>query len=190
MKTAAGRPVLGVVLAVAFVGVVFLTAAGRQGDPDVKRGEYLVNGTGCGDCHTPKNNGPSGPESDKSRLLAGHPQTVVISAPPKPPESPWGVIGTADLTAWSGPWGVSFAWNLTPDKETGLGSWTARVFVDSIHSGRVMGKGRQILPPMPYDAYQTFTDDDLQAMFGYLQSLKPVANKVPDPLAPLGQTTK
>jgi hypothetical protein len=99
-------------------------------------------------------------------------------------------VVSADMTAWSGPWGVSFASNLTPDKDTGLGSWTAKTFVDTIHSGRVMGKGREILPPMPYQALQTLNDDDLQAMSAYLQTLTPVTNKVPEPISPSGGTTK
>ena len=63
------------------------------------------------------------------------------------------VPAAATNTAWSGPWGVSFTANLTPDPETGLGRWTLRNFMDTIRSGRHMGRGRPILPPMPWTAY-------------------------------------
>ncbi len=94
------------------------------------------------------------------------------------------VSGT--FTAWSGPWGVSFVANLTPDRETGLGAWDARTFVDTIRSGRVMAKGRHLLPPMPFDAMQNLTDADLASIFAYLQTLPVVSNKVPEPVPPPG----
>jgi hypothetical protein len=87
-------------------------------------------------------------------------------------------------TAWSGPWGVSFTANLTPDPETGLGQWTFRNFKDTIRTGRHMGRGRPILPPMPIPMYKHMTDDDLAAVFAYLQSIPPVRNKVPSPRPP------
>ena len=72
----------------------------------------------------------------------------------------------------------------TADPETGLGKWTAGTFIDSIRSGRLMGKGRQILPPMPYQALRNLTDDDLRAIFVYLQPIPKLKNRVPDPIAP------
>jgi hypothetical protein len=105
---------------------------------------------------------------------------------PAPPAStmPWGVNGSWDLTAWSGPWGVSCAANLTPDRNTGLGIWTEDMFLKAIRTGRHMGVSRQILPPMPWEAFRTMTDDDLRAIFAYLQTLTPIRNHVPDPVAP------
>jgi hypothetical protein len=88
------------------------------------------------------------------------------------------------MTAWSGPWGTSFTANLTPDPETGLGKWTQRNFTETIRTGRHMGRGRQILPPMPIPMYKNFTDDDLAAIYTYLQSIPVVQNKVPEPLPP------
>ena len=87
-------------------------------------------------------------------------------------------------TAFSGPWGVSFTANLTPDPETGLGRWTLRNFVDTIRSGRHLGRGRQILPPMPIPMYKHMTDDDLEAVYTYLQTIPAVSNRVPEPLSP------
>jgi hypothetical protein len=53
-----------------------------------------------------------------------------------------------DLTAWSGPWGVSYAINLTPDQDTGIGIWTEEMFIKAIRSGKHMGEAssRPILP--------------------------------------------
>ncbi len=92
----------------------------------VARGHYLVTIAGCNDCHTPLKMGPAGPEPDMDRMLSGHPQSLAMPAPPKLPDGPWLVTAAATNTAWSGPWGVSFTANLTPDPETGLGRWTLR----------------------------------------------------------------
>ena len=91
----------------------------------------------------------------------------------------------ATMTAWNGPWGTSFTANLTPDRETGLGKWTQRNFTDAIRTGRHMGRGRPILPPMPIRMYKNFTDADLDAIFAYLQSIPEVKNRVPEPLPPV-----
>ena len=92
--------------------------------------------------------------------------------------------GTAINASWSGPWGVSYSAKLTPDKETGLGAWTARIFKDAIRSGRHQGRGRPILPPMPIAMYKHFTDEDMAAIFSYLQSIPAIKNRVPEPLPP------
>jgi mono/diheme cytochrome c family protein len=152
-------------------------------DP-VARGKYLVTTSGCHDCHTPVTEGPNGPEPDMTRMLSGHPQALEMPPAPALPAGPWAVSVAATSTAWSGPWGVSFTANLTPDDETGLGRWTLRNFVDTIRSGRHMGRGRQILPPMPIAMYKHFTDEDLAAVFAYLQSIPPISNRVPEPRPP------
>ncbi|HWO93913.1 MAG TPA: diheme cytochrome c-553, partial [Dehalococcoidia bacterium] len=89
----------------------------------VARGKYLVEGIGCSDCHTPKKMGPQGMELDTTRLLAGHPEGTPLPEAPTG-QSAWAIAATGDLTAWTGPWGVSYAANLTPDQNTGLGIWT------------------------------------------------------------------
>src|SRR3954451_17715884 len=127
----------------------FATLKGRASNSDVvQRGEYLVKIAGCNDCHTPLKMGPNGPEPDMSRMLSGHPEQIVINAPAPHQPEPWLSSFTGTNTAWSGPWGVSFTMNLTPDMETGTGKWTFRNFKDTIRSGRHFGRGRQILPPM------------------------------------------
>jgi hypothetical protein len=90
------------------------------------------------------------------------------------------------MTAWSGPWGTSFTANLTPDPETGSGQWTEQQFVDTIRSGRHLGRGREILPPMPWPAIRNMTDADLKAIFAYLRTIPAIKNRVPDPLPPAG----
>ena len=63
-----------------------------------------------------------------------------------------------------------------------LGKWTQRNFTETIRTGRHMGRGRQILPPMPIPMYKHFTDADLEAIFSFLQTIPPVKNRVPEPL--------
>jgi hypothetical protein len=149
----------------------------------IKRGEYLVNIASCHDCHTPFAMTPKGPQPDMTRALSGHPQDLVMPPPP-PAVGPWIGHMAATNTAWAGPWGVSFTANLTPDVETGLGSWNEEMFVATVRTGRHQGKGRVILPPMVIPALQAATDDDLKAIFRYLQSIKPIRNKVPSPIEP------
>ena len=148
------------------------------------RGKYLVTVAGCNDCHTPWKMGAGGPEPDMSRMLSGHPADFKLPPPPRP-QGPWIGATAATNTAFSGPWGVSFTANLTPDRETGLGKWTQRNFTETIRTGRHMGRGRPILPPMPIPMYKHFTDADLEAIYTYLQSIPPISNRVPDPLPPL-----
>jgi mono/diheme cytochrome c family protein len=165
--------------------VIAADKASPKADADkLARGKYLVTVAGCNDCHTPWKMGPKGPEPDMSRMLSGHPQDANLPPPPKLPEGPWTVTAAQTNTAWSGPWGVSYTANLTPDRETGLGKWTQRNFTDTIRTGRHMGRGRQILPPMPIPMYKNFTDADLEAIFAYLQTIPAVSNRVPEPLPP------
>jgi hypothetical protein len=105
-----------------------------------------------------------------------------------PSPDKWGAVTPNDFTAWVGSWGTSYPANLTPDVETGLGSWTESMFIGALRTGKHMGVGRDILPPMPWPNYGQMTTDDLKAVFAFLQSLKPVHNPVPDPIAPDGKT--
>lgn len=150
----------------------------------IERGAYLVRVIGCNDCHTPFKVGPRGPEPDMSRALTGHPSDLVMPPPPSLPPGPWVWVGGATNTAFAGPWGVSFAANLTPDPETGLGKWTEEMFMATLRTGRHQGKGRPILPPMPWPFYKNLSDEDMRALFAYLQSLQPMRNRVPAPIDP------
>tara|TARA_R110002094_G_scaffold3622_1_gene11771 strand:- start:315 stop:614 length:300 start_codon:yes stop_codon:yes gene_type:complete len=84
------------------------------------------------------------------------------------------------LTAAVGPWGTSFAANLTPD-ETGIGNWSEAQFLKAIKEGKFKGmeNTRPLLPPMPWTEYRNFTDEDLKAIFAYLKTIKPIDNVVP-----------
>jgi mono/diheme cytochrome c family protein len=154
----------------------------------VERGHMLVIGGGCHDCHTPKKIGPNGPEADMSKMLSGHPESAGVPQPFKAQKgSPWAIHINEHLTAWNGAWGVSFAANLTPDMNTGLGIWTEDMFLAALKQGKHMGKSRPILPPMPWNWYGQLPDDDLKAMFAYLKSIPAIANRVPVPLTPDGK---
>ncbi len=153
------------------------------------RGKYLVTLGGCGDCHSPKIFTPQGPIEDSTRLLSGHPANDKIPEVPANLIGPgkWGAITSGDFTAWAGPWGVSYTQNLTPDPNSGLGKWTEAMFIKAIRTGKHMGEGRAILPPMPWFNFRQLTDADLKAIFAYLRTLKPIQNTVPDPVPPQGQ---
>jgi mono/diheme cytochrome c family protein len=148
----------------------------------IERGKEIVWSVGCNDCHTPKKMGPNGPEPDTDRLLSGHRESPELPAPPKLPAGPWGIVTNMDLTAWSGPWGITYSANLTPDENTGLGIWTEDMFIRALRTGRHMGASRPILPPMPWQVYGRFSDEDLKAVYAYLRSLKPIHNRVPAPV--------
>ena len=145
----------------------------------VERGAYLVTIGGCNDCHTPWKMGPKGPEPDMDRMLSGHPAHVVIPSAPEH-QGPWVWSGAGTNTAFAGPWGVSFARNLTPDQVTGIGIWDEAMFMKTIRSGRHWGVSRPILPPMPWFNYAKMTDEDLKSVYAYLRTIKPVKNDVPE----------
>lgn len=153
-------------------------------DELVARGKYLVNFGGCNDCHSPKVMTAQGPVPDNSKLLSGHPAGMPLAPiDTAVTRSRW-IYTSMDLTAWAGPWGVSFPANLTPDDQTGIGTWTEEIFFNAIRQGKHMGSGRPILPPMPWPSVAGLNDEDLRAVFTYLKSLKPISNKVPDPIPP------
>jgi hypothetical protein len=168
--------------------VVTLVAVGctrRAPEPTpVERGKYLVNVGGCNHCHTPKLQGESGPRLDTAHLLSGHPQDMTLPPPPQLAPGPWIAATDWTMTAWSGPWGISYGANLTPDDETGIGAWDEAMFVNALRKGQHLGAGRPILPPMPWEDLGHVSDDDLKAIFAYLKSLPPVKNKVPEPVPP------
>jgi mono/diheme cytochrome c family protein len=169
--------------------VVLLIGAAREAaqpavDDPVARGKYLVTYGGCSDCHTPLKFGPNGPEPDLTRFLSGHPGDVELP-PPELKPGPWFAV-TAGMTAWAGPWGISYAANLTPDVNTGLGIWTEDMFNKAMRTGKHMSTGRDILPPMPWQNLAALTDADLKAIFAYLRTLPPVRNEVPRPTPPGG----
>ena len=121
-----------------------------QAETPLERGRYLVNTiAACGNCHTPQ--GPDGPLPGKD--LAG------------------GLL--FDETAFK-----VYSTNITPDKRTGIGSWTDAQIVTAIRDGK-RPDGSLIGPPMPFDMYRQLSDSDVKAMVAYLRSVKPVESTVP-----------
>lgn len=151
----------------------------------IERGRYLVEFGGCNDCHTPWAFDPelSMPMPDLGRRLSGHP----AGGP-----DPVGSIGTGDMaligptfTSFRLPFGTVYSTNLTPDIDTGTGTWTEEMFVDIFRTGRHLGgSGRPVLPPMPFLNLSHLTEEDLVSIFAYLRSLPPIRNSVPNPDVP------
>ncbi len=184
-------PCLAALMCISIAGFAKEPAAAKGKNAAAERGRYLVTLGGCNDCHSPKVFTPQGPHPDEARLLSGHPADQKMPAVPQGLIGPnqWGAVTTNDLTGWVGPWGTSFSANLTPDK-TGTGGWTPEIFIKIMRTGKHMGEGRPILPPMPWQDYGKLTDADLRAIFAYLQTLKPIANSVPPPVPPSGAPGK
>ena len=152
----------------------------------VARGEYLIHTMGCNDCHTPKKMTDMGPALDESLLLSGHPAAEVLPTIADKSILQGYALFTMGNTAAIGPWGTSFAANLTPD-ESGIGNWTFEQFETALTKGKNKGleSGRPLLPPMPWQNYINIKQEDLLSMFDYLKSIKPVMNVVPAPIPPM-----
>jgi cytochrome c553 len=165
-----------------------LVASAQAGDAALlKRGAQLAAFGGCVDCHTPFKMGPNGPEKDMARGLSGHPAELVLPPPPKV-DGAWNWAGSASMTAFIGPWGTSYAINLTPDRDTGIGAWREQDFIQAMRTGKHLGTGRPILPPMPWQSVGSLPDKDLRALFAYLKAQPAVKNKVPDYVPPPATT--
>jgi mono/diheme cytochrome c family protein len=150
----------------------------------VARGQYLVTIGGCNDCHTPWKLGANGvPEPDMTRMLSGHPESLKVPTPPQG-TGPWTISAAGTMTAWAGPWGITYTFNLTPDENTGIGIWTEEMFIKALRTGKHMGTSRQIQPPMPWFNYGKMTEEDLKSLYAYLRSIPPIKNRVPDYVEP------
>ncbi len=138
--------------------VVMLTGSAHAAtDAEVARGKYLVEIGGCSDCHTP---GHFLGHDDTTRYLGG--SDVGFAIPGR---------------------GVFVGPNLTPDKATGLGGWTAQQIVAALTAG-VRPGGRVLAPVMPWRAFSRLTAADALAIAAYLQALPPVVHRVPGPFGP------
>jgi len=122
----------------------------------IERGRFLVGVSACVDCHTP---GTLFGAPDFTRQLSG-----------------------SEL-GWQGPWGTTYARNLTPDLETGLGYYKEVEIVNAIKGGKRLD-GSPMLPPMPWQNYTAYSDEDLHAMATYLLSLPPISHAVPERVPP------
>jgi len=153
----------------------------------IERGKQLVNLGGCDKCHTPKIKTLFGTESDPERFLSGYPQGEPLPGLPdsEPGTGEWeNTFYTTDGTVWVGRWGVSFAANITPDPETGLGAWTEEQFIEIFRGTDHIGGGSTVRSPMPMQAYSQLSNEELRSIYLYLQVIKPIKNKVPDPIRP------
>jgi cytochrome c553 len=118
----------------------------------ITRGSYLVNGIGaCGNCHT-----EHGPDLK--------PKT----------DMPFAGGEKFDL-----PFGTAYAKNLTPDVDTGIGTWTEAQIVRAFREG-VTKEGNTLGPPMPVPYFNKISDDDARAIAAYLKSVKPIRHEVSD----------
>lgn len=163
------------------------SSARDEGFPDqIAYGHHLVEVIGCNDCHTPKKMTPMGPIPDTSLMLSGHAASMPAPDVNRNETESKGLAVTNDMTAWIGPWGISYAANLTPD-ETGIGSWNEEQFIRAIREGKSKGmeNGRSLLPPMPWQDFALMKDEELKAIFAYLKSIKPISNVVPAPVPPV-----
>jgi mono/diheme cytochrome c family protein len=158
----------------------------KETDADIiKRGAYLVAITGCNDCHSPKKMGAQGPEIVPELQLSGYPAKRPLGKISQEAIKNGWTLFNGDLTLAIGPWGATFAANITSDA-TGIGNWSEEQFKKALTQGKYKGLdgGRMLLPPMPWVNYTTMKDEDIKAIFQYLKSTKPVNNIVPAPLPP------
>lgn len=190
-KTIAVSTILAVVGLTALVAcnqsatTVKETTAEISKDSLIKRGEYLVSAIGCDDCHSPKNVGPNGFEIIPELRFSGFPSSnKTPSVDTSTVKSGW-LLFASDLTSAVGPWGQSFAANISSD-ETGIGNWSEEQFRKAIREGKYKGMDgtRPLLPPMPWFVYKNFSDLDIKAIYTFLQSTNPVRNVVPAPRKP------
>lgn len=163
----------------------------KEYSTSIEEGKRLVTALGCNDCHSPKKMTEFGPVPDENLLLSGHPNDVaLLNYDPSVPNSGAWILFSGSGTAAVGPWGTSFASNLTPH-ETGIGNWTFEQFTKAMKEGKSKGleNGRMLLPPMPWVGYKSLKNNELKAIFDYLQSLKPIENLVPEPISPKKATS-
>jgi len=150
MRHDAVRLALGVTVAFA------VRVSGYAADPQLDRGKYLVEISGCNDCHTP---GYFVGQPDAARYLGGS-------------DVGFGIPGT----------GVFVGPNLTPDMKTGLGAWTVPQIVTAITTG-VRPDGRILAPIMPWQGFSHLTKSDAVAIAVFLRSLPPIKHKVAGPFS-------
>ena len=78
--------------------------------------------------------------------------------------------------------------NITPDKDTGIGRWTDKDIVKLLRTG-VRPDGREVAPMMPWRAYRTLTEDDMDALVAFLRSIPAVNHAVREPAKAADVTT-
>ncbi len=152
-------------------------------ESQLKWGEHLVKIGGCNDCHTPKKMGPNGPEDDMSLMLSGHPAQQPAPTFDVKEAAKKGLVLTQSFTAWMGPWGITYAANITSDS-TGIGMWTEAQFLKALKEKKWMGldNTRPLMPPMSMMSATVMNDDEMKAVFAYLKTTPPIKNVQPNAL--------
>ena len=158
--------------------------ASKPSDDQLVLGQELVKQWKCSYCHTPEIASPEGVlMPDPDRLFMGHPADEEIPAIPDmimtSPEY-MEFLDNLDTTVWATDNRIVFTANLTPDDETGIGTWTEEMFIATIRSGQHQGMGKRLKYPMPWQELAELDDAELAAIYAYLMSVKPINNKVPE----------
>ena len=104
----------------------------------IVKGEYLVTIAGCDDCHSPKRMGAHGPEIVPELRFSGYPSSRPFQKPDSNAIKQGWVLMGADLTSAVGPWGMSFAANISSDN-TGIGAWKEGQFITALRKGKFKG---------------------------------------------------
>jgi mono/diheme cytochrome c family protein len=124
-----------------------------QDDALIARGKYLMEGpVACGNCHNTRD--------EKLAFVPG-----------KEFAGGFHLFDPVGIDAWSA--------NITPDPDTGIGTWTDAEIITAIREGKTPD-GRIIFPPMPVPTYNNMSDDDVKAIVAYLRSVPAVRNEVPE----------
>ena len=155
-------------------------------ESQAKWGEHLVTIAGCNDCHTPKKMTPQGPVDDSTLMLSGHPENIPAPEVDRKEMESKGLVVTATFTTWTGPWGITYSANLTPD-DTGTKNWTEDQFVYALRNSisKGLAGGRPLMPPMNMMPVKHMTDDELKAIYAYLRTIKPIKNNSVQPTPPV-----
>lgn len=150
------------IIAAAGLAALLAAAPAALAESPVERGAYLAHIMDCGGCH---NTGAFTPQPNLETPLAG--SDIGFEMP-----------------------GLGFVYppNLTPDKDTGLGTWSDAEIITAFTTG-VRPDGRHLAPIMPWMSYGHINADDATALVAYLRSLKPVSHKVPGPFAAADKPT-
>lgn len=145
------KHIIGAVIFAA-LGTVMVIALPATGADRNKRGEYLVRIMDCTGCHTP---GSMAGKPDQARFLGG-----------------------GDVGFEMPGLGIFYPPNLTPDRESGIGSWSESDIAKAMRTGQ-RPDGRELAPIMPWRSYAALSDADVRAVASYLKSLKPVRSSLP-----------
>ncbi|NIP31842.1 MAG: c-type cytochrome [Candidatus Dadabacteria bacterium] len=157
----------------------------KYSQQQVERGKALVMEARCGFCHTPYIEEIDSNKTETTKEFSGHPSDYQFPELPKVPigSQQWlEFMENLENTVWLNEDSIVFSANITPDKETGIGTWTEEMFVNTIKTGKHPKSNKFLNQPMPWAEYSKLTNEEISSIFAYLMTIKPVYNKVPEPL--------